>query len=432
CPINTTNARRIVDKARKDLVRERIRVINNKLDAFKEKKITLETKLFTSLSREEQQNVTRHIAHVSESTHEKKKWRHQQKIQRLETKRDRINDADLTGTQLKRWVINLSKYKLSGNQNKILAKGLNYAVTPEKIPTEEFVVAAEQATWSLPQEQKDKLRADITGVLKSAKVPKQNITRQERTALKGLQKEKSITILPADKGKATVIMETREYQEKMKEMLNDEATYEKLKKDPTKKYKAELIRMVNSLEKEGKITKDQYWYLYPTLEKVPRMYGSPKIHKEGVPLRPIVDYTQTIAYRVSRELANILQPLVGKTEHHTENSQELVKEMTKLRVEEGESFVSYDVVSLFTKTPIKEACEIIRKRLENDKTLKKRTNLNVDDIMELLKFVLETTYFRFEGEIYQQKFGVAMGSPVSPIVVNLYMEDLEQKIIATA
>ena len=92
----------------------------------------------------------------------------------------------------------------------------------------------------------------------------------------------------------------------------------------------------------------------------------------------------------------------------------------------------YDVVSLFTKTQIKEACEIIRKRLENDKTLKKRTNLNVDDIMELLKFVLETTYFRFEGEIYQQKFGVAMGSPVSPIVVNLYMEDLEQKIIATA
>ena len=77
CPINTTNARRIVDKARKDLVRERIRVINNKLDAFKEKKITLETKLFTSLSREEQQNVTRHIAHVSESTHDKTKWRHQ-------------------------------------------------------------------------------------------------------------------------------------------------------------------------------------------------------------------------------------------------------------------------------------------------------------------------------------------------------------------
>ena len=46
-------------------------------------------------------------------------------------------------------------------------------------------------------------------------------------------------------------------------------------------------------------------------------------------------FSDPITYRVSRELANILQPLVGKTEHHTENSQELVKEMTKLRVEEG-------------------------------------------------------------------------------------------------
>jgi len=55
-----------------------------------------------------------------------------------------------------------------------------------------------------------------------------------------------------------------------------------------------------------------------------------------------------------------------------------------------------------------------QKKLENDKTLKKRIKLNVDDIMDLLKFVLEMTYFRFEGEIYQQKFGLAMGSVVSP------------------
>ena len=69
--------------------------------------------------------------------------------------------------------------------------------------------------------------------------------------------------------------------------------------------------------------------------------------------------------------------------------------MTTVRVDEGRSFVSYDVMSLLMKTPIKEACEVIRKRLENDKILRKRTNLNVDNIMELLIFVLWTTYFRF-------------------------------------
>ena len=87
----------------------------------------------------------------------------------------------------------------------------------------------------------------------------------------------------------------------------------------------------------------------PSLEKVPRMYGSPKIHKEGVPLRPIVDYTHT-EYPGPTYYNHLLEK-----QNTTQKAQELLKEMTKLRVEEGESFVSYDVVSLFTKTPIKEA-----------------------------------------------------------------------------
>jgi len=64
-----------------------------------------------------------------------------------------VDELDLTGTQLKRWVVNRSKYKLSGDQNRILVKGLNYAVTPDKLTTEEVVVAAGQATWCLPPEQ---------------------------------------------------------------------------------------------------------------------------------------------------------------------------------------------------------------------------------------------------------------------------------------
>ena len=91
-----------------------------------------------------------------------------------------------------------------------------------------------------------------------------------------------------------------------------------------------------------------------------------------------------------------------------------MQEMTKIRVEEIESFMSYGAVSLLKKTPIKEACEVIRKRLENDKSPKKRTTLKVDNVMELLTFVLWTTYFRFGGEIYKQKYGVAIGSPLTP------------------
>ena len=101
-------------------------------------------------------------------------------------------------------------------------------------------------------------------------------------------------------------------------------------------------------------------------------------------------------------------------------------------IEEGEIFNSHDVVSLFTNTPINQSLEVIGTRLKNDSTLGKRTLLNVEDIIELLKFVLTTTYFSFRGIIYKQLFGAAMGSPVSPVVANLYMEFLEQQAITTA
>ena len=52
--------------------------------------------------------------------------------------------------------------------------------------------------------------------------------------------------------------------------------------------------------------------------------------------------------------------------------------------------------------------------------------------MELLSFIANTPYFKFDGHIYQQKYGTAMGSPVSPLIANFYMEDLEKKAINTA
>ena len=50
-----------------------------------------------------------------------------------------------------------------------------------------------------------------------------------------------IIVLPADKGKATVVMHAAEYEDKVKEMLADERTYTKLSNDPTPKYRKKLL-----------------------------------------------------------------------------------------------------------------------------------------------------------------------------------------------
>ena len=134
------------------------------------------------------------------------------------------------------------------------------------------------------------------------------------------------------------------------------------------------------------------------------------------------NYTGSIGYRTSRALADILAPFVGKRGHHLNSSKHLAKEMISVTVEEDEMFISHYVVSLFTNTPIDLALQVIRERLEGATELHTRTRLTVEYIMGLLKFIVTTTYFSFRSIIYQQMFGVAMGSPVSPLLANLFME----------
>ena len=88
--------------------------------------------------------------------------------------------------------------------------------------------------------------------------------------------------------------------------------------------------------------------------------------------------------------------------------------------------------ALFTSVPIDPASKIIKDLLVKDPTLKDMTAIGIDDIILLLEFCLKNTYFSFQGHFFEQVEGVAMGTPVSPIVANLYMEYLEQKAHSTA
>jgi hypothetical protein len=64
--------------------------------------------------------------------------------------------------------------------------------------------------------------------------------------------------------------------------------------------------------------------------------------------------------------------------------------------------VGLNVVSVFTKVLIADSLEILSHHFE-------------DDALALLKHMLTSTYFCFDGQFYKQTDGVAMGSPISPV-----------------
>ena len=326
---------------------------------------------------------------------------------------------------------NLSKTPLTKAQEQVLAHGPNFSVVAKEPPIGEYVAQVEKVCQQLKQGEAEELRGEIKSMLKKIHPPKSNITKEETNAIKELKKDKDRIILTMDKRVSMVVMDREDYIKKSEELLS-QSSYKVLPSDPTMKNKNKLISLLQTIKAEGEINDSTYRRLYPTGAGSPKYYGLPKIHKEGIPLRPIISTRGSVIYETLKELARILKPLVGRSPHHIQNTKDFINSIEDIHLKQDECIMSYDVNALFTSIPIQPAVNIIKKHLEEDKELHLRTTITVMHISCLLQFCLRNTYFSFQGRFYEQTEGVAMGSPISPIVANLFMEDLEVQVIKTS
>ncbi len=117
--------------------------------------------------------------------------------------------------------------------------------------------------------------------------------------------------------------------------------------------------------------------------------------------------------------------------------------------EQTDRLLSFDVESLYTRVPVPEALKIVCRKLEKwveddeldernlDETLRKSTalkeitSLSVKEIMSLLDYVLSDIFFIYDDRFYHQRTGLPMGGPLSPVLANLFMENLEDQALKT-
>jgi hypothetical protein len=100
-------------------------------------------------------------------------------------------------------------------------RGFNYAVTPRSISIEGILAGVEKAVKFLPVEMAEEASQETMRIIKSSSRPRENLTRTERTVLKTLKKNTNLTILPADKGNATEILNTIDYKQKITSHFED-------------------------------------------------------------------------------------------------------------------------------------------------------------------------------------------------------------------
>ena len=224
---------------------------------------------------------------------------------------------------------------------------------------------------------------------------------EEQKTVSELRSDNTRVILTADKGVSLVVMNKEEYVKKAEELLNTD-TYRTISSDPTNKYKNKLINLLKTIKAEGGISDAVYKRLYPTGAGAPKFCGLPKIHKEGMPLRPIVSSIGAVSYETSKELARILKALMGKSPYQVQNSKDTIQQIQGIKLQEYQCNMSYYVKELFTSVPKQPAIDIIKKLLEEDGELQQRTNMSVNHIISLLEFCLRSTYFTFQGRLYGQ------------------------------
>ncbi|KAJ4448198.1 hypothetical protein ANN_10212 [Periplaneta americana] len=149
--------------------------------------------------------------------------------------------------------------------------------------------------------------------------------------------------------------------------------------------------------------------IYVAKAAVSSMFGDPSI----------VNSIGSPTYALSKFLTSLLGPHVGKTNSYIRDSTHFIERLKTLVADPQDILVSFDVVSLFTKVPISNTMVLLR-------------NIFSEDIVTLFQHVLTTTYFQWQQKFYEQTDGVAMGSPLSPVIANFYMEAFEEATLETA
>jgi hypothetical protein len=258
----------------------------------------------------------------------------------------------------------------------------------------------------------------------TAKKASDNLSTNERKALRSLQNRSDILIKPADKGGAIVLMDRSDYITEGQRQLNDTQTYTKLDADITQTN----LQKVTEVILKTKIPTETQVKLIPKESTCSKFYLLPKIHKGTYPVpgRPIVSSCSCPTNQISIFLDFHLRPLVTKTTSYIKDTTHFLQVIEDLNQKLapfpiGTTLCTADVKSLYTnidhKTGLK-ACKA---------TLNKRPKKSPPtmDLIRLLELILTLNAFEFDSEFYCQLTGTAMGTNVAPSYANTTMAHIE-------
>lgn len=351
---------------------------------------------------------------------------------------------DKTNFEFKDAIFNFSNYELSQIETQLLSKGLKFGIYEKKVDTFEILSRFELFAQSFDKlnivEKHDERKSNLDSkntFLKALQVfafdfielsekAKDNLSFEEREALNKLSKNDQIVISKADKGNAVVIQNISDYKKKINDLLNTSGKFKKLEHDPTVEREKYLYNHLKYIWDTRGLDKTILDRIQPCGSRAGVMYGLPKVHKNGLPIRPIISAVKTYNYNLAKYLDEILKPLIKDNNMMLIDTYDFINKVSKMKLDRDKFLLSFDVESLFTNIPTDETIKIILDLAYKNGEATHFHGLKMKDLKHLLEICTKNSHFQFNGIFYDQIDGVAMGSPLGPLFANVFMSNFER------
>ncbi|XP_069486076.1 uncharacterized protein [Ambystoma mexicanum] len=257
--------------------------------------------------------------------------------------------------------------------------------------------------------------------------PYKNMKPHEMQTIRNLYCDKNITIRPADKGGALVIMNTSDYDAECNRQLQDSTVYAPLDHDPTASIKQNLETILDRAMELDWINEHTRKFLNNKHPRIPNFYTLPKIHKDQAkpPGRPIVAGMDSINQPLGIYIDFFLQPLIQNTSTYIRDTTHFLQKLNSSIFHCDHLMFTIDVKSLYTSIPHDLGIESVEWLLLETPEVRAQKEF----IIVLLQFIAENSYFQYQNKFFLQTSGTSMGATMAPSYANCFMYKFETEHI---
>ena len=159
------------------------------------------------------------------------------------------------------------------------------------------------------------------------------------------------------KGSGVVVLNLRDYEKSIKNLVNDKTKFKELSEDVTIKQESKLQRFLRTLKNNKCLDDVEYEKIHPSGSSPAKIYGSPKMQKPfDSNFLPIVSSIGTYNYNLSKYLFELHTPNL-RNEFCTKDTFIFVEELKEASTND-KYLVSYDFNSLFTNISLKKTIKL--------------------------------------------------------------------------